>query len=110
MQILRSIKSRCGSRLRCGDFALTSDALVLAVRDNNRPTTSAEAAPAAKEEDQELGSDGSENSDGEIVAVVELCLRQPEGWLPFNAFFQVGNNGRKFGGLAEEQQSWPCKM
>ena len=25
------------------------------------------------------GDDG-----GEIVAVVELCLRQPDGWFPFN--------------------------
>lgn len=91
-QILRAIKSRCGSRLRRGDFALTSDALVLAVRDN-RSSTGASAAPAAKDQDQELGGDdGGGNRDGEVVAVVELCLRQPDGWLPINGFLQVCNN------------------
>lgn len=88
IQILRSIKSRCGSRLSRGDFALTSDALVLAVRDN-RSSTSTGAAPAAKEQDQELGSGGARNRDGDIVAVVELCLRQPDGWFPFNGLFLV---------------------
>ena len=89
MQILRAIKSRCGSRLKRGDFALTSDALVLAVRDN-RSSAGASVAPAAQEQDRELGGDDcGGNRDGEVVAVVELCLRQPDGWLPFNAFFQV---------------------
>lgn len=42
-----------------------------------------------EEQGQQLGSDGDGNRDGEVVAVVELCLRQPDGWLPFNGFLQV---------------------
>lgn len=99
LQILRAIKSRCGSRLRRGDFALSSDALVLAVRDNtNINRSSANAGVTAAERDQQqskVGSDGGVSSGvggddaGEIVAIVELCLRQPDGWFPFNWLFLV---------------------
>lgn len=66
-----------------GDFALTSDALVLAVRDN-LSSAGANATPT-----QDLGAGGGGGDAGEIVAVVELCLRQPEGFLPFNGLFDV---------------------
>lgn len=80
-QILRSIKSRCGKRLTRGDFALTSDALVLAVRDS-RPNGSTEVGGDG-------AGDGGGGDAGDIVAVVELCLRQPDGWFPINGPFVV---------------------
>lgn len=84
---MRSIKSRCGKRLARGDFALTSDALVLAVRDSHS-STSANATPATPGQEQEMGASGGGDA-GEVVAVVELCLRQPEGFLPFQMLFNV---------------------
>ncbi len=62
-QILFSFKSRCGNRLKRGDFDRSSDALVLGVRDRSSG-----------------GGDGA----GELVGVVELTIRQPDGSLPFN--------------------------
>ncbi|CBJ31964.1 conserved unknown protein [Ectocarpus siliculosus] len=85
-KILRSIKSRCGKRLTRGDFALTSDALVLAVRDS-RPNGSARATSAVPELGGDGAGDGGGGDAGDIVAVVELCLRQPDGWLPINGPF-----------------------
>lgn len=71
-----------------GDFALTSDALVMAVREG-RSDAGASTTPATHEREQELGAGGGGDDAGEIVAVVELCLRQPEGFLPFNGLFDV---------------------
>ncbi|CAM9614408.1 unnamed protein product [Ectocarpus sp. 8 AP-2014] len=85
-KILRSIKSRCGKRLTRGDFALTSDALVLAVRDS-RPNGSARATSAVPELGGDGAGDGGGGDAGDIVAVVELCLRQPDGWFPINGPF-----------------------
>ncbi|CAM9805063.1 unnamed protein product, partial [Ectocarpus fasciculatus] len=85
-KILRSIKSRCGKRLTRGDFALTSDALVLAVRDS-RPNGSARATPAVPELGGDGAGDGGGRDAGDLVAVVELCLRQPDGWFPINGPF-----------------------
>ncbi|CAM9941676.1 unnamed protein product [Ectocarpus sp. 13 AM-2016] len=85
-KILRSIKSRCGKRLTRGDFALTSDALVLAVRDS-RSSGSARATSAVPELGGDGAGDGGGGDAGDVVAVVELCLRQPDGWFPINGPF-----------------------
>lgn len=98
MQILRAIKSRCGGRLKRGDFALTSDALVLAVRDRRSANTNTGATFAEQQlaggDDggvfQNRGRDGGNT--GDVVAVMELTLRQPDGWLPFNGLFVVSQN------------------
>lgn len=74
-QVLYSFKSRCRNRLKSGDFDRSSDALVLAVRDRSS------TGIAAK--DGDVG-DGVGGSAGELVAVVELTIRQPDGSLPFN--------------------------
>eukprot|EP00904_Undaria_pinnatifida_P001500 jgi/Undpi1/11350/HiC_scaffold_30.g13647.m1 len=63
-EIYYALKSRCGKRLAQGDFSLTSDALVLAVRDR--------VAPA------------EHGGGGDVIAVVELSLRKPDGTLPTN--------------------------
>ena len=78
-QILYSFRSRCGNRLKNGDFDRSSDALVLAVRDRSS------TGGAAKDGDTGCGGDSA----GELVAVVELTIRQPDGSLPFNWPFPV---------------------
>jgi len=70
---------------------------VLAVRDNHKErSSSTTGATTAREQQQpEVGADGGASSGvgggdaGEIVAIVELCLRQPDGWFPFNWLFLV---------------------
>lgn len=86
IQILYSLKSRCGKRLERGDFDRSSDALVLAVRD--RSGVQANPSPATPQDGGGGGGGGSESA-GEIVAVVELTIRQPDGKLPYNWPFPV---------------------
>lgn len=62
-QVLYALKSRCGRRLGVGDFALTSDAVVFAVKNSTGMSDTANTS---------------------IVAVVEMLLRQPDGSLPLN--------------------------
>lgn len=76
-QILYSFKSRCGNRLKNGDFDRSSDALVLAVRDRSSTGSAAKNGSVG-------GSGGSGDTAGELVAVVELTIRQADGSLPFN--------------------------
>ncbi|CAM9176858.1 unnamed protein product [Pylaiella littoralis] len=81
-EIFYALKSRCGKRLARGDFDRSSDALVLAVRDRSSNTSSSKLALTAQ--DGDVADRG-----GEIVAVVELTIRQPDGKLPFNWPFPV---------------------
>lgn len=78
LQILYSLRSRCGHRLTRGDFDRSSDALVLAVR-----APPASSTPAKQDGDADGGVGGAGGA-GELVAVVELTIRKPDGSLPFN--------------------------
>lgn len=68
LQVFYSLKARCGDRLSRGDFALTSDSVVLAVQDHAHET-----------------ADGGRA----IIAVVELQLRVPDGSLPSDFPFRA---------------------
>lgn len=83
LQILYSLRSRCGNRLTRGDFDRSSDALVLAVRGPPSTSGKSSSTPATQDGDADGGVGGGGGA-GELVAVVELTIRKPDGSLPFN--------------------------
>ncbi|CAM9329774.1 unnamed protein product [Choristocarpus tenellus] len=58
LEVLYTLRSRCGNRLRCGNLGISSDAVLIVIRN-----------PAGE---------------GAVVGVVELGLRKPDGTLPTN--------------------------
>ncbi|CAM9859080.1 unnamed protein product [Ectocarpus sp. 4 AP-2014] len=105
-EILYSLRSRCGNRLTRGDFDRSSDALVLAVRGPPSTSGKSSSTPATLDGDADGGVGGGGGA-GEMVAVVELTIRKPDGSLPLNWPFPAPWRREK---PPEQWQPYMCNL